>query len=72
MKKYIRCNNEELDLSDDEIKDMFSTEILKFSDKAAESVLRRVLFGHGSNIDWQRAYDIAIYFMPELKLYKKN
>ena len=70
MKKYARYNDEPSNLSDMDIMEMFSTEILNFQDKATEAVMREVLFGYNSNIDWQRAYDIAIHFMPELKSYK--
>ena len=57
-------------MTDHQIKVMFSTEIIKMKDIAAEMCLRRILFSEGNEINWQRAYDVALEEMPELKNYK--
>jgi len=67
MKRYVKAGTQ---LSDQEIKEMFSKEILQMSDKSAEYVLRKVLFSN--NIDWQKAYQIALEQMPELTLYRPD
>ena len=54
-------------MTDQQIKELFSKKILNMQDKAAETVLRTVLFGtRQNNIDWQDAYRIALITMPEL------
>ena len=57
-------------MTDMEIKAMFSTEILKMEDKSAEMVIRTLLFENDNRIDWQKAHDVALTFMPELHYYK--
>ena len=57
-------------MTDFEIKRMFSTEIIHLSDASAEMVIRTVLFRNDNQIDWQKAYAIALLFMPELKNYR--
>lgn len=55
-------------MTDNQIKDFISTEILnskKISDYALETVLRRVLFYDKNNIDWQDFYQQIIQQMPE-------
>lgn len=57
-------------MTDNQIKTMFSKEILKINDKSAERCLREVLFNNNNKIDWQDAYRTALHCMPELKNYK--
>lgn len=57
-------------MTDMEIKRMFSTEIIHLSDASAEMVIRTLLFENDNRIDWQKAHDIALTFMPELHHYK--
>lgn len=57
-------------MTDMEIKVMFSTEILKMKDKSAEMIIRTLLFENDNKIDWQKAHDVALTFMPELHHYK--
>lgn len=57
-------------MTDMEIKTMFSTEILKMEDKSAEMIIRTLLFDNDNRIDWQKAHDVALTFMPELRHYK--
>ena len=60
-------------MTDHEIKVMFSKEILRqirFGDISAEMCLRRILFSEGNDINWQKAYEVAVEEMPELKNYK--
>ena len=57
-------------MTDFEIKRMFSTEIIHLSDASAEMVIRTVLFRNDNQIDWQKAYETALLFMPELKNYR--
>lgn len=56
-------------MTDQQIKVMFSTQVLRFDDMAVEMLLRRILFSD-NEIDWQNAYKIAIEEMPELENYK--
>lgn len=52
---------------------MFSKEILRplrFGDASAEMCVRRILFTEENAIDWQKAYEVALEEMPELKNYK--
>ena len=56
-------------MTDQQIKVMFSTQVLRFNDMAVEMLLRRILFSD-NKIDWQSAYKIAIEEMPELENYK--
>lgn len=48
-------------MTDQQIKVMFFKEILR---------LLRILFTEENAIDWQRAYEVAVEEMPELKNYK--
>ncbi len=60
-------------MTDQQIKIMFSKEVLRsfrFGDVSAEMCVRRILFAEGNNIDWQKAYKVALEEMPELKKYK--
>ena len=57
-------------MTDQEIKEMFSKEVLCLEDKGKESCLRRILYGTKNKINWQEAYEIAIANMPELVKYK--
>lgn len=58
-------------MTDQQIKVMFSKEILRqFDDVSAEMCVRRILFSEGNTINWQRAYEVALEEMPELKNYK--
>lgn len=58
-------------MTDHEIKVMFSTEILRnFNDICSEMCIRRILFSEGNEINWQKAYEVAVEEMPELKNYK--
>ncbi len=57
-------------MTDQQIKNMFSKEILHFEDLGAETCLRRILFSERNKIDWQNAYRMALHDMPELKRYK--
>lgn len=60
-------------MTDQQIKVMFSKEILRslrFGDASADMCVRRILFTEGNDIDWQRAYEVALEEMPELKNYK--
>lgn len=57
-------------MTDFEIKRMFSTEIIHSSDASADMIIRTILFRNGNQIDWQKAYETALMFMPELKNYK--
>ena len=59
-------------MTDQQIKIMFSKEILHFDDASAEMCIRRILFSEGNTIDWQRAYEVALEEMPELKNYQKR
>ena len=59
-------------MTDQQIKIMFSKEILRFEDASAEMCVRRVLFSEGNAIDWQKAYKVALEEMPELKNYKAS
>lgn len=53
-----------------QIKEIFSKDILSFEDKAKETCLRRILFSTRNKIDWQEAYRMALHDMPELGKYK--
>jgi len=44
--------------------------LLRFGDASAEMCVRRILFSENNAIDWQKAYEVAIEEMPELKNYK--
>ena len=60
-------------MTDKQIKIMFSKEILRSlrcGDASAEMCIRRILFTEGNAIDWQKAYEVALEEMPELKIYK--
>ena len=60
-------------MTDQQIKIMFSKEILRalrFGDASAEMCVRRILFTEGNDIDWKKAYKVALEEMPELKNYK--
>lgn len=60
-------------MTDQQIKIMFSKEVLRplrFGDASAEMCIRRILFTEGNDIDWQKAYKVALEEMPELKHYK--
>ena len=57
-------------MTDQQIKIMFSKEVLHFSDISTEMCLRRILFSDGNKINWQRAYEVAVEEMPELRNYK--
>ena len=57
-------------MTDQQIKIMFSEEILRLGDMSTEMCLRRILFSGGNSIDWQRAYKVAVKEMPELKHYR--
>ena len=60
-------------MTDQQIKVMFSKEILRslrFGDASADMVVRRIMFVEENKIDWQRAYEVALEEMPELKHYK--
>lgn len=60
----------ENNMTDQQIKIMFSKEILKINDAAAEMCIRKILFAEENAIDWQKAYEIALEWMPELENYK--
>ena len=52
------------------IKTMLNNEILNQSkDKGATDVLKGILFGSDNVIDWEKAYDLIMLFMPELAKY---
>lgn len=57
-------------MTNQQIKIMFSKEVLKFEDKSAEMCLRRILFSNENKINWQDAYKVALDEMPELVNYK--
>jgi len=60
-------------MTDQQIKIMFSKEVLRplrFGDASAEMCVRRILFSEGNDINWQKAYEVALEEMPELKGYK--
>lgn len=57
-------------MTDQQIKIMFSKEILRFGDASAEMCVRRILFTEGNDIDWQKAHKVALEEMPELKNYE--
>jgi len=60
-------------MTDQQIKVMFSKEILRplrLGDASADMCVRRILFTEENAIDWQRAYEVAVEEMPELKSYK--
>lgn len=57
-------------MTDQQIRVLFSRKVLEFEDAAAEMCIRRILFSEGNNINWQRAYEVALEEMPELKNYK--
>ena len=57
-------------MTDQQIKVMFSKEILRLGDISTGMCLRRILFSEGNDIDWQRAYKVAVEEMPGLKSYK--
>lgn len=60
-------------MTDQQIKIMFSKEVLRslrFGDASAAMCVRRILFTEENAIDWQRAYEVALEEMPELKNYK--
>ena len=57
-------------MTDQQIKEMFSKEILGHTPE--DWCLRRVLFSERNKINWQDAYRMALYEMPELKNYKAN
>lgn len=62
-------------MTDQQIKVMFSKEVLsqlRYGDISAEMVIRRIMFVEENKIDWQRAYEIAVEEMPELKHYKQE
>ena len=53
-------------MTDQEIRVLLSTKVLNLQDKAAEFVIRKILFSEKNKIDWQNAYKVALKFMPEL------
>ena len=58
--------------SDQEIKELVSTKLLKnIKDYAVQTVLRRVLFYDKNQIDWQDFYKQILEQMPELTLEDK-
>lgn len=59
-------------MTDQEIKIMFSREVLHLKDGAKEDTLRYILFGTHNVIDWQEAYKVMMTNMPELKLNNKG
>lgn len=55
--------------SDQEIKELVSTKLLKnIKDYAVQTVLRRVLFYDKNQMDWQDFYKQMLEQMPELTL----
>lgn len=55
--------------SDQEIKELVSTKLLKnIKDYAVQTVLRRVLFYDKNQIDWQDFYKQILEQMPEMTL----
>lgn len=61
MKQYIKAS-----MTEQEIKEFVSKEFLKnIEDYAVQTVLRRVLYYKGNNIDWQDFYQQILEQMPE-------
>lgn len=54
-------------MTEQEIKIMFSRNVLDIQDKAKEDTLRYILFGTHNKIDWNEAYKVMITNMSELK-----
>lgn len=53
-------------MTEQDIKVMFSRNVLDMQDKAKEDTLRYILFGSHNQIDWDEAYNVMITNMPEL------
>ena len=57
-------------MNEKKIQTMLNMEILNImNDKGAASVLKNILFNPNNNINWNEAYQLMMYFMPELKTY---
>ena len=57
-------------MTDEQIKEMISKEVLKLKDKSLEMCLRKILFSDRNTIDWKDAYRVILDEMPELINYK--
>lgn len=52
------------------IQTMLNAEILNgMNDRGAASVLKSILFNPGNKINWIKAYELMLGYMPELKRY---
>lgn len=57
-------------MTNDNIKIMIAREIIDvMNDQSAADVLRCILFMRENKIDWKKAYEDAMTYMPELKKY---
>ena len=55
-------------MTNDNIKIMIAREIIDvMNDQSAADVLRCILFMRENKINWQKAYEDAMVYMPELK-----
>lgn len=55
-------------MTNDNIKTMIAREIIDvMDDQSAADVLRCILFMRENRIDWEKAYEDAMKYMPELK-----
>lgn len=52
------------------VKIMLSREVLNYLDGASKNVLKTIIFDDETSINWDKAYDTIITFMPELKKYE--
>ena len=67
MKRYVKAAAE---LTDEQIKNMISTKLLRQIDNyPLQTVLRRVLYYNVNKIDWQDFYQQILEQMPEFELY---
>ena len=67
MKRYVKAAAE---LTDEQIKNMISTKLLRQIDNyPLQTVLRRVLYYNVNKIDWQDYYQQILEQMPEFELY---
>ncbi len=66
MKRIVRCSTEHM--TDEEIKERISREILKMvGDAGLETALRRIIFYKENKIDWQDAWQKITDQMPEIR-----
>jgi len=52
------------------VKVMLSREVLNYLDGASARVLKTIIFDDETSINWDKAYDAIMTFMPELKKYE--